>query len=105
MNRPVLTLLILCFFTFFFGLGRQAITDSDEGFYAEASREMVETGDWLTPRFNYENRFEKPVLYYWLTAATYMITGPGEAAARFWSAMSGLGLVMLTWAIASGRGR
>jgi len=98
-NRPAFTLLILCFFTFFLGLGRQAITDSDEGFYAEASREMVETGDWLTPHFNYENRFEKPVLYYWLTAATYLITGPDEAAARFWSAMSGVGVVLLTWAI------
>ena len=99
MNRPAFSLLILCFFTFFLGLGRQAITDSDEGFYAEASREMVETGDWLTPHFNYENRFEKPVLYYWLTAATYLVTGPDEAAARFWSAMSGVGVVLLTWAI------
>ena len=99
MQRPALSLLILCFFTFFLGLGRQAITDSDEGYYAEASREMVESGDWLTPRFNYENRFEKPVLYYWLTAVTYLITGPDEAAARFWSAMSGVGVVLLTWAI------
>ena len=102
MNRPAFTLLILCFFTFFLGLGRQAITDSDEGYYAEASREMLETGDWLTPHFNYENRFEKPVLYYWLTAATYLITGPDEAAARFWSAMSGVGVVLLTWAIIPG---
>lgn len=63
---------------------------------------MVESGDWLTPRFNYENRFEKPALYYWLTAATYLVTGPDEAAARFWAAMSGAGLVLLTWAIAGG---
>jgi 4-amino-4-deoxy-L-arabinose transferase-like glycosyltransferase len=101
-NRAALTLLILCVFTFFVGLGRQAITDSDEGYYAEASREMVESGDWLTPHFNYENRFEKPPLYYWLTAATYLATGPGESAARFWSAMSGVGLVFLTWAIYPG---
>jgi 4-amino-4-deoxy-L-arabinose transferase-like glycosyltransferase len=102
-NRPALTLLILCFLTFFLGLGRQAITDSDEGYYAEASREMVESGDWLTPRFNYENRFEKPVLYYWLTAAAYRVTGPDETAARFWAAMSGAGLVLLTWIMAGGR--
>jgi 4-amino-4-deoxy-L-arabinose transferase-like glycosyltransferase len=101
-QRPALTLAILCFFTFFLGLGRQAITDSDEGYYAEASREMVESADWLTPRFNYENRFEKPVLYYWLTAATYLITGPTEGAARFWSAISGVGVVLLTWAIIPG---
>ena len=94
------TLLLLCFFTFFLGLGRQAITDADEAFYAEASREMVESGDWLTPRFNYQNRWEKPVLYYWLTAATYLVTGPTEFAARLWSALSGVGLVLLAWGIA-----
>jgi 4-amino-4-deoxy-L-arabinose transferase len=94
------TLLLLCFFTFFFGLGRPAITDADEAFYAEASREMVESGDWLTPRFNYQNRWEKPVLYYWLTSATYLIAGPTEFAARLWAALSGAGLALLAWAIA-----
>ena len=76
MRRRELTLLLLVFLTFFLGLGRQAVTDSDEAFYAEAAREMVETGDWLTPRFNYEDRWQKPVLYYWLTAATYVVAGP-----------------------------
>jgi 4-amino-4-deoxy-L-arabinose transferase-like glycosyltransferase len=96
----VWSLLLLCFFTFFLGLGRQAITDSDEAYYAEASREMVETGDWLTPRFNYENRWQKPVLYYWLTAATFLVTGPTALGARLWSAAAGLGLVLLAWAVA-----
>jgi 4-amino-4-deoxy-L-arabinose transferase len=96
---PFPTLLLFCFFTFFLGLGSQAITDADEAYYAEASREMVESGDWLSPRFNYQNRWEKPVLYYWLTATTYLATGPTEFAARFWSALSGVGLVLLAWAI------
>ena len=100
MRRPVLTLILLTAVTFFLGLGRQAITDSDEGFYAEASREMVESGDWLTPQFNYEDRWQKPALYYWLTAATFLVTGPTESAARWWSAASGAGLVLLTWAAA-----
>ena len=47
MRRPVLTLLLLSALTFLLGLGRQAMTDSDEAFYAEAAREMVEGGDWL----------------------------------------------------------
>jgi 4-amino-4-deoxy-L-arabinose transferase-like glycosyltransferase len=99
-RRSVLTLTLLACLTFVAGLGRQAITDSDEAFYAEAAREMVESGDWLTPHFNYEDRWQKPVLYYWLTAATYAIAGDTEGAARFWSALSGVGLVLLTWAIA-----
>jgi len=99
-SRPVLTLVLLSSLTFFLGLGRQAITDSDEAFYAESAREMVESGDWITPRFNYADRWQKPVLYYWLTAATYLATGPTEAAARWWSALSGVGLVLLTWVAA-----
>jgi 4-amino-4-deoxy-L-arabinose transferase-like glycosyltransferase len=100
MRRTVGSLVLLSCVTFFVGLERQAITDSDEAYYAEASREMVVSGDWLTPRFNYEDRWQKPVLYYWLTAATYLIAGVGEGTARWWSAMSGLGLVLLTWAAA-----
>ena len=100
MRRPIISLVFISALTFLLGLGRQAITDSDEGFYAEASREMVESGDWLTPRFNYENRWEKPALYYWLSAAAYVVTGPTELSARLWSALSGVGLVLLTWAIA-----
>jgi 4-amino-4-deoxy-L-arabinose transferase-like glycosyltransferase len=79
------------------GLGGPAITDSDEAFYAEAAREMVESGDWLTPRYNYANRFQKPVLFYWLVAATYEVTGPTEWAARFPAALSGIALAVLTW--------
>ena len=100
MPRPVLTLLLLSSLTFFLGLGRPAITDSDEGFYAEAAREMVEGGDWLTPHFNYAERWQKPALYYWLTAATYMVFGPTELAARLWSSLSGIGLVLLTRMVA-----
>ena len=97
MRRSILTLILLSCCTFVLGLGRPAISDSDEGFYAEAAREMVEGGDWLTPHFNYEERWQKPILYYWLTAATYAAFGESEWAARWWSALSGLGLVLLTW--------
>lgn len=86
--------------TFLVGLGAPAMTDSDEAFYAEAAREMVESGDWLTPYYNYEPRFQKPILYYWLTAATFAVTGPGEAASRLWAALSGVALVFVTAGLA-----
>jgi 4-amino-4-deoxy-L-arabinose transferase-like glycosyltransferase len=89
-------IVLLAALTFFAGLGRGAITDADEAFYAESAREMVESGDWLTPHYNYEPRFQKPILYYWLAAATYKVAGTSEAAARFWAAMAGLGLALLT---------
>lgn len=96
-RRSALTLLLLSLVTFFLGLGRQAITDSDEAFYAEAAREMVEGNDWLTPHFNYEDRWQKPILYYWFTAAAFAGSDVTEFMARFGSALSGVGLVLLTW--------
>jgi 4-amino-4-deoxy-L-arabinose transferase-like glycosyltransferase len=98
--RSVLTLLFLSLLTFFLGLGRQAITDSDEAFYAEAAREMVEGNDWLTPHFNYEERWQKPILYYWVAAAAFAGNDTTEFMARFGSALSGVGLVLLTWSAA-----
>ena len=99
-RRSLAPLLLLAGLTFLVGLGAPAITDSDEAFYAEAAREMVESGDWLTPHYNYEPRFQKPVLYYWVTAATFAVTGPGELAARLWAALSGVGLVFVTAGLA-----
>jgi 4-amino-4-deoxy-L-arabinose transferase-like glycosyltransferase len=95
-HRITLPLLLLAAVTFFAGLGRGAITDSDEAFYADSAREMVASGDWITPHYNYEPRFQKPVLYYWLTAAASVVSGTSEMAARFWAAMAGLGLVLVT---------
>jgi len=95
-HRITLPLLLLAAVTFFAGLGRGAITDSDEAFYAESAREMVASGDWITPYYNYEPRFQKPVLYYWLTAAASLVLGASEMAARFWAALAGLGLVLVT---------
>jgi 4-amino-4-deoxy-L-arabinose transferase-like glycosyltransferase len=95
-RRATLLLLILCGVTFLAGLGRPAIGDSDEAFYAEAAREMRERGDWLTPYYNYETRFQKPVLYYWLIGVTYAVGGIGEAQARLWAALAGVGLALVT---------
>ena len=99
MSRHVLILGLVCFLTFFAGLGRGAIGDSDEAFYAEAAREMVASADWLTPYYNYELRFQKPILFYWFVSMAYEAAGIGEAAARFPSALAGLGLSLLTYLV------
>jgi 4-amino-4-deoxy-L-arabinose transferase-like glycosyltransferase len=96
--RAPALLLLLCSLTFLAGLGGPAIADSDEAFYAETAREMLDRGDWITPYFNDETRFQKPILSYWLIAATYKVVGVNEFAARCWSALSGVGIVLVTWA-------
>jgi 4-amino-4-deoxy-L-arabinose transferase-like glycosyltransferase len=90
-------LIVLCSVTFLTGLGRTAIQDSDEAYYAEAGREMVMSGDWMTPFYNFEPRLNKPILLYWLIGASYVIAGVGETAARFWPALSGVGVAMIAF--------
>ena len=103
MSRAIAILLLLVSLTFFSGLGRQAIADSDEAFYAESAREMLEREDWLTPYFNYQVRFQKPILFYWMVSSTYLVAGISSAAARFPSALAGLGLALITYLCARRR--
>ncbi|GAC1452842.1 MAG: glycosyltransferase family 39 protein [Steroidobacteraceae bacterium] len=60
--------------------------DPDEGRYAEIPREMLASGDWITPRFDGLKYFEKPPLQYWATAAVYSVAGVKEWSSRAWSA-------------------
>lgn len=70
----------------------------DDARYAEIPREMVEAGDWATPRLNYLDYVEKPPLGYWLTAASYKTFGVSEASARLPLALvSVLGLLGVFW--------
>ena len=82
---------------FFWGLGSMGLTDRDEGRNAEAGREMLESGDWISPTFNYEPRYAKPALVYWLMSGSYRLFGVNEMAARLPSAVFGLGLVLMTY--------
>src|SRR5580704_5889682 len=59
--------------------------DPDEGRYAEIPREMLASGDWVTPRYDGLKYFEKPPLQYWGTAATYAVFGVSEWTSRLWS--------------------
>ena len=59
--------------------------DPDEGRYAEIPREMLASGDWITPRFNDLKYFEKPPLQYWATAAAYGAFGLTQWSSRLWS--------------------
>ena len=69
------------------GLGRPALWEPDEGRYAEIAREMVLSGDYITPRDNFVRYFEKPPLVYWMEAAAIHVFGPSEFAVRLPAAM------------------
>ncbi|MBV9345377.1 MAG: glycosyltransferase family 39 protein [Gammaproteobacteria bacterium] len=63
----------------------RALLDPDEGRYAEIPREMLQSGDWVTPRLNGLLYFEKPPLQYWATAAAYRLFGTHPWSSRLWA--------------------
>jgi 4-amino-4-deoxy-L-arabinose transferase-like glycosyltransferase len=83
----------------FGGLEYRGLFEPDEGRYAEIPREMLESGDWVTPRLNGLKYFEKPPLQYWVTALGYAALGVDEWTARLWPAITGfLGILLLAFA-------
>lgn len=81
------------------GLGRPALWEPDEGRYAEIAREMVVSGDYVTPTDNFVRYFEKPPLVYWAEAGAIHIFGATEFAVRLPAALSTAGEVAITAAI------
>lgn len=90
-------LLVVCLLAFFAFLGHRPLWDVDEGMHAVTAREMVVTGDWITPRFNGEAFYDKPPLFNWLTAISFKGLGFTEFAARLPVALLGLGCVLVTY--------
>ncbi|MEK6791986.1 MAG: phosphatase PAP2 family protein [Deltaproteobacteria bacterium] len=81
----------------FFKSGGIILFDVDEAVFSEASREMLETGDYITPTYNYEPRYDKPILIYWLMTASYKLLGVNEFSARAVSGGVAVLLVMMTF--------
>ena len=82
----------------FAGNGSLLVTDSVESNYALTAKEMVLSGDWLSPQIYGHYWYDKPIFFYWLTALAYKMFGFTEFASRFFPALFGLGgLVLVAW--------
>src|SRR6266404_4954831 len=75
------------------------LIDRDEPRFAEASREIIERGDYIVPHFNNQLRLDKPPLAYWAQVASYRIFGESDFAARFPSAVAAalVAMSILAW--------
>lgn len=89
---------LLAFGLFFTAIGSIPLIGRDEPRFAEASREMLARGDWVVPTFGGVNRYDKPILIYWCTMASYSVLGVNERAARLPSNLAAaLVVVLLAW--------
>ena len=98
-------LLALCTGVFFIRLGCAGIMDVSESFYPAAVREMIEARSYIVPQMNYQIYFSKPILTFWLLAASYHMFGLNEFAGRFFSSFLSTILVMACfWVVRCLRG-
>ena len=96
-----IAIIFYCISLFSFGAWKAGMEfKGDENFYFESSRNMVETGDIITPRYMNEERFQKPILFYWFIVLAFKIFGMNWLAARMPSVILGAFAALLVFAIA-----
>ncbi len=83
--------------SFFWQLGAVPLFDLDEGAFTEATREMLASGNFITPHKDGEPRYDKPVLIYWLQAASTQAFGFDELTLRLPSALAATLWVLAIW--------
>jgi 4-amino-4-deoxy-L-arabinose transferase-like glycosyltransferase len=79
---PLLLLSVLAGCLFFAGLGSLPLLEPDEGRNAEVAREMLASGDWITPHYDALPYLDKPAVLFWLVASSFKVAGLHEWSAR-----------------------
>ncbi len=98
-KRDILIIAVLSALLFIPFIGNVHLFDWDEINFAECSREMIETGDYLRVHIDYEPFWEKPPLFFWFQAASMHIFGINEFAARLPNAVAGVVTLVLLYLI------
>ena len=96
-RRGLALILATLLLSFFWGLGGPPLYDLDEGAFTEATREMIASGNYITPHKDGEPRYDKPALIYWLQAASVQALGLNELALRLPSALAASLWVLALW--------
>ncbi len=98
---PIFWLVLsLSAFLYILNFSVNGIWTENESFYAESVREMVEKGNYLDINYNYQSRFNKPPLTYWLIAASTKLFGMNAFAIRLPIVILAFCTILLVWAMA-----
>lgn len=95
--RPALAIFAFSLLLFCSGTWILPLVDRDEPRFAEATREMLQRGDYIVPWFNGDYRFDKPPLIYWAEMPCYRLLGENEFSARLPSALFAAGTTVLVF--------
>jgi len=98
-KRDILIIALLSSLLFIPLIGNVHLFDWDEINFAECSREMIETGDYLRVHIDYEPFWEKPPLFFWFQSASMHLFGINEFAARLPNAIAGVITLILLYLI------
>lgn len=96
-KAQVIFLMIISSFVYLFNFHVNDIWTPNESFYAEAVREMFESGNWMEFFYNYEPRYKKPPLTYWAIAASASVFGINEFGIRLPIVLMGIGSIWFTY--------
>ncbi|REG81593.1 ArnT family glycosyltransferase [Marinomonas pollencensis] len=100
-SKQLMLLLFSCLLIRLFSLSLYPLMDTTEARYGEMARIMVETGNWITPMFDYNVPFwGKPPIFSWLSSAGFELFGVTEFAARIPHLLVALGILWLTYLLA-----
>jgi len=102
LSSPIVHILILISISlpYCLRIGSSSIWNASEAFYAETAREMLATGDYLAPQFNFEPRAQKPPLTYWVILASYKLFGVSESSARLPGSIAAVAIILFSYGIA-----
>lgn len=96
-KHPYLTLLFVSLFLYLIGNQLLPVTDTAESNYALTAKEMVLSGDWISPQIYGHYWYDKPIFYYWELALSYTLFGFNEMASRLPAALLGSASVLFTY--------
>lgn len=97
-RKHVAFLFLFAILVYFVGSSGLAITDPVESNYTETAKEMLASGDWISPRIYGDYWYDKPVMFYWELIVAFQLFGVTDFAARFFPCLFMTASLFLTYA-------